>query len=329
MSAPDLSNPFSATLSGIVDLLRPQPKIGHLEAQERIDGKTVMVTGSSSGLGFAAAVDFAKRGARVIMACRSGIPEVGARVKKLSGSPRVEMLRVDLSDLRSIAALCDELLRREVTLDILVLNAAIVPAKLRRTPQGLSEMFVTNYFSSFVLLRRLLKDGVIRTKPSSGSVPRVIFVTSEAHRSGASLDLDDLAKHPDYSISKAVSYYGYYKLMLTTFAQELDRRLNSNGATSVSVFALCPGAVNTKIIREAPALMQPLLRVALRLFFQDPFVADEPILYLACSRALEGQSGLYLHRMTKKEVDGRAKDQSQGRLLWEKSEALLASLEKV
>ncbi|MEI6900900.1 MAG: hypothetical protein WCL00_13560, partial [Bacteroidota bacterium] len=79
------NNPVTATLTGIMDLFRKQIPVGELKSTDRLDGKTVLVDGSSSGLGFAIAVDVAKRGAKVIMACRSGIPEKGEMVKRLSG----------------------------------------------------------------------------------------------------------------------------------------------------------------------------------------------------------------------------------------------------
>ncbi|MCB0683774.1 MAG: hypothetical protein KDC32_23150, partial [Saprospiraceae bacterium] len=86
MSHGRFKNPVEATLTGIKDLFRRQPLADHLSERDRLDGKTCLVTGASSGLGFAVAVDLARRGANLIMACRSGIPEAGERVKQLSGS---------------------------------------------------------------------------------------------------------------------------------------------------------------------------------------------------------------------------------------------------
>jgi hypothetical protein len=92
----------------------------------------------------------------------------------------------------------------------------------------------------------------------------------------------------------------------------------------VGVFALCPGAMRTNIARELPAPLRAPLDVLMRLFFQDPFVADEPVLHLACSRALEGRTAVYLHKMARKDIDPRASDPGLGRALWEASEAVLA-----
>jgi hypothetical protein len=112
--------------------------------------------------------------------------------------------------------------------------------------------------------------------------------------------------------------------MLTTFAWELGRRLQVEGTPRVAVLALCPGAMRTHIARELPEPLRAPLDVVMHLFFQDPFVADEPVLHLACSRALEGHTAVYLHKMTPRDVDARAADAGVGRALWEASEVVLA-----
>ena len=91
----------------------------------------------------------------------------------------------------------------------------------------------------------------------------------------------------------------------------------------MSVFALCPGAMRTNIARELPAPLRAPLHAVMRLLFQDPFVADEPVLHLACSRALEGHTAVYLHKMAPKDVDARAADASVGRALWDASETVI------
>ena len=326
------THPLAATLIGIRDRLRARPEVGPLEPSERADGKTALVVGASSGLGFASAVELARRGARVLMAdCRDGA-RAAERATKLAQSPRVESLHVELSDLDSVAELCRSLGQRATTLDLVVLCAAIVPTEQRRTRQGLDEMFVVNYLSSFALLRGLLRAGVVRSRafapeapeaPERTHRPRIVLVSSEAHRWPPDIDLDAVGRPEPSSVREVLTRYASYKLMLTTMAQELDRRLNAAGRADVGVFALCPGAMNTNIIREVPAPARALLRLGMRLFFQDPFHASRPVLYLACSRALEHESGVYLHGMTRKPVDPRAAAPELGRGLWERSEALL------
>jgi NAD(P)-dependent dehydrogenase (short-subunit alcohol dehydrogenase family) len=334
-------SPLAATLMGIADRARMRRTLARLGDDERLDGKVALVTGAASGLGFATAVDLARRGARVLMADRRDLPGALRRAERRAGVARFDAaprwgrkrpqtpgsfgaLPIDLADLTAIERLGAELAARGTRLDLLVLNAAIVPTEARRTPQGLDEMFVVNYLSSFALVASLLRAGVL---PVGGATrPRIVFVSSEGHRWSAGLPFAELSGRRDPALGRVLAYYGEYKMMLTTFAWELDRRLNAGGARHAGVFALCPGAMNTNIAREVPRLARPLLRAVMRLFFQDPFGADEPVLYLACSRAMESESAVYLHKMTRKDPDPRAVDPACGRDLWEQSEALLARL---
>ena len=102
----------------------------------RIDSQRCLVTGANTGLGKAVAVDLARRGGHILMACRGGHPHAGEEVRRASGSDRVEMLRVDLADLRSVHELCDNLRDRRARLDIAVLNAGLMPARARRSHEG-------------------------------------------------------------------------------------------------------------------------------------------------------------------------------------------------
>ncbi len=306
-------NPVSATLKGIGDLFRSKERVGRLTEADRLDGKTALITGSSSGLGLATAVELARRGARILMAVRSGIPEKGEYVKARSGSPRVEMLPVDLADLRRIEALVDKLKARNEQLDLVLCNAAVVPRQSRKTPQGLEEMFMVNYLSKFILLNRLLEEGLIR--PGA----RIVITSSESHRNPAAFEWDRFGQYEDYGIQESIARYGYYKLLLTTFARELSRRLESNGQPDTSVFALCPGPVNSNIAREAPRAFQPLLRLIFSLFFRSPEAACEPVTYLAASSDVADKPFDYLFLMERKPIDPKAEDEAAGRELWQRS----------
>lgn len=324
MARLDENHPLAAILAGALDRFRVRRALPALAPDERLDGKLALVTGGASGLGFATSVDLARRGARVLLADRRDLESARARAAALGVPPgSIEPLHVDLSDLASIDGLVTELARRGARLDRLILNAAIVPTAARTTPQGLDEMFVVNYLSSFALVTGLLERGVLPRDRRDRDVPRVVFVSSEAHRWSADLALAKLDRPRDGSPRRVLDWYGVYKLMLTTFAWELARRLHAGGRPCVGVFALCPGAMRTNIARELPGQLRASLDVVMRLFFQDPFVADEPVLHLACSRGLDGSTAVYLHKMTRKEVDRRAADGQVGRLLWDASEAVL------
>ncbi len=346
------NNPLTATITGIRDLFRKQIPAGELKTSDRLDGKTVLVDGASSGLGLAVATNLARRGAKVIMACRSGIPGQGEKVMKRSGSTDVHMLHVDFSDISSIRNLVLEIKADYAPLDILVCNAGIVPRQSRKTAQGLEEMFMVNYFSKFIFLKLLLENYCFGFSPGSphndqlveeteeqkfkskienrkSKIPRIIFVASESHRNPEKFQWNEFGEYKEYKIGKSIELYGYYKLLLTTFSHELSKRLNPNGITRFSVFSLCPGPVNSNIAREAPKIFVPLLKLVFGIFFKSPAKAAIPVVYLAASHDLEGKSFNYLFLMSRKTVDEKSSDPQNGKQLWELSEKLLKSLQAV
>jgi NAD(P)-dependent dehydrogenase (short-subunit alcohol dehydrogenase family) len=317
------SNPVQATLAGIINLFKKRTRIGSLSESERLDGKKILITGASSGLGFAMAIEMAKLGGEVIMAVRSGFPEKADEVKKQSLSDKVTIHQVDLTNFDSIKNLVDEIKSQYGQLDVVVCNAAVVAKKSTQTKSGLEQMFVVNYLAKFILIRLLLNNNCFNT--ASKQLPRIIFVTSESHRNPASFNWDDFGKYIPHSIGKTVELYGYYKLLLVTFARELSRKLNNEG-DKFSVFALCPGPVNSNIAREAPWIFKPLLRLVFTIFFSSPKKASEPLLYLAASTQEEGKTFDYLFLMERKTIDEKAEDQANGEKLWQLTEDLLTKL---
>lgn len=354
-------DPFRATLTGILDLFKKQVLVGVLSESDRLDGKTVVVDGASSGLGFAIAVEVASRGAKTIMACRSGIPGKGEEVKKISGNNDVHMLHVDFSDVNSIEKLASDLRSQFAPIDILICNAGVVPSKSRKTPQGFEEMFMVNYFSKFLYVIKLIENGsfsnlhpaslhLASLHPASlhpaslhpaslhpasdsnphshegSSIPRIIFVSSESHRNPTVIKWEDFGRFTPYGIKQSMEHYGHNKLLLTTFAVELSGRLNQNGITQCSVFALCPGPVNSNIARESPKVFQPLLKLVFRMFFRSPKDASAPVIYFSASPDVEGKAFDYLFLMNRKEIDSKALNPENGKKLWEMSSALKKKL---
>jgi NAD(P)-dependent dehydrogenase (short-subunit alcohol dehydrogenase family) len=321
----DENGALGAVLAGVLDRFRVRRTLPPLGPDERLDGKVALVTGGASGLGFATSVDLARRGARVILA---DVRDPGAArdraVARGADPGLVTPLRVDLSDLGEVERAVRDLAARGIRLDRVVLNAAIVPTSARVTRQGLDEMLVVNYLSSFLLVNRLLEARVLPRDRPRGDVPRVVFVCSESHRWSEDLPLDALGRPRDGSPRRVLAWYGIYKRLLATFAWELSRRLTEGGEPRIAVHALCPGAMRTNIARELPAPLRAGVDLMMRVAFQDPFDADEPVIHLACSRALEGRTATYLHKMSPKDVDARASDPVAGRALWEASEALVS-----
>jgi NAD(P)-dependent dehydrogenase (short-subunit alcohol dehydrogenase family) len=324
-----LDNPVSATIGAMFQTIEARRNVG-LDPNQRLDGKTVMVTGANSGLGKATAIDLARRGAHVIMACRSGIPEAGHEVARLSGSNQVEMVKLDLAEFAAVEELAKTLRERKVRLDILVLNAAVVPSHSRRTKNGFEQMFQVNFLSNFLFLRRLLADGIVPNRSFAGNGaaagaprPRIVIVSSETHRSAKPLDLDRLGDYVEYGAMGSVAQYAHTKLLLCTLASELSRRLSDEQGVDVSVHSLCPGPVNSNMAREAPAWVKPVLGPVMKVFFSKPEVAARPVVYLAGAQALEGQTGRYMHLMREKEPLPAARDLGIGERLWQRASRLL------
>lgn len=317
------NSPLQATISGISSLFSKREQVGKLGPDDRLDGKRILIDGSSSGLGLATAAELAKLGAEVIMAVRSGIPEKGEIVKRKSGSEKVFMHHVDFTDLDSVLQLVKEIKTKYNNIDIVICNAAVVAKKAIKTKSGMEQMFMVNYLSKFYFIQQLLKSDCITTYGSG--LPRIIFVTSESHRNPKEFRWEEFGKFIPHSIGKTVELYGYYKLLLVTFAKELSRRLNGENKR-YSVFALCPGPVNSNIAREAPVIFKPLLRLVFMIFFRSPQKASEPVVYLAASNDIEGKDFDYLFLMERKPIDEKADDPGNGKKIWQLSEELIKEL---
>ena len=318
-------NAVSAMIKAIRDLRTPKiPDVSPLSDDVRIDGKTCLVTGANSGLGRAAAIDLARRGGNMILACRPGHAETCGEIRRLSGSEAVELIEVDLSDLRSVHRCCDDLHRRGIRIDIALMNAGVMSRRSRKTPQGYEVMFAVNFLASRVMIDRWLTDGVIRPSGRAGETTRIIFVASDAHRSAPAVDFDRFGAYTEHGMTESMRQYAGSKLILCTFATELSRRLNPGESVDVAVHALCPGGVATNIVKDAPPLLKPIVTAVLRRLFQSPTEAIGPVVYLCCAEEAGSSTGMYLHMMHRKRVSPVASDPDNGARLWEASEALVA-----
>jgi len=327
-----MSNPIGATLAAFGQRLGGGGAVLDLAPQQRLDGRTCLVTGASSGLGKALAIALAGRGARVLLACRRGIPEIGEEIARLAGGGTVEMLPVDLTDLTTVERLCDTLRDRGERIDVLVLNAGVMPRRARRTAQGLEEMFQVNFLASVLLTRRLLDDGVVPNRTLAraaarrdGSTARIVFVASEVHRSAPPIEAATLGAYVEYGTLSGMAWYAHSKLAVCTYAAELARRLRDGDGVDVAVHAICPGPIASNMAREAPVWIKPVLAPAMRLFFAPPAQAARPLAYLAAAPEIEGQTGLYLHRSEVKVPAESTADPERGARLWDAAWALIAN----
>lgn len=324
-----------AAWAGIRDLRRrEEPDFDSLLTEDRLDGKTVLVTGASSGLGLSVSREAAHRGARVLMVCRRDAAKELASVQH-AGDGSAEVVRADFADFSSIRALVADLARRGETVHRVISNAALVPASARKTVDGFEEMVQVNFLAPTLLIRGLLEAGVIPNKTlalksekastQGKEIPRIVVVASEAHRSPDRLDLENLEKVEPYGMAQSTARYGWTKLLLLTWTLELARRLAPEGVVDVSVHALCPGPVASNIAREAPAIAQPFAKLFFALFFQSPKIAALPVVYLSSSPRIEGQTGIYLFTFRRREPSEIAELPENGRAIWDEAQRLVAS----
>src|SRR2546425_1076946 len=210
-------------------------------------GKTVVITGATSGIGLEAAVALAREGARVVLVGRNPGKTAAAvaEVRKRSGSAAVESLLCDFSSQESIRKLAGDLRARCERIDVLVNNAGGVYPRRTLTGDRIESTFAVNHLGYF-LLTNLLTDLLVKSAPA-----RIVNVASAAHYRGT-LDLDDLGFERGYQLMKA---YSRSKLANVLFTRELARRLSGKGVT---VNALHPGTVATGMWNAAPLWVRPV-----------------------------------------------------------------------
>lgn len=283
-----------------------------MEPKASLAGKTVLVTGATSGIGWEACVALARMNARLIMVGRDPgktVQKVEA-VRQQTGSRMIDSLLCDFSSLAQVRGLAEAFRARYDKLHVLVNNAGTVFTKRTLTADGIESTFAVNYLGSF-LLTNLLLDVVKASAPA-----RVIMVSSTGHFSGT-MDFGDLGFERGYQIMRA---YGRSKLAAVLFTRELAKRLDGTGVT---VNALHPGAVATAIWDRAPAYTRPIFALAKRLFMISPAAGAETIVYLATSPEVEGVTGLYFEKNRPRSPSRLAQDDSVAHRLWDESARLV------
>ncbi len=202
-------------------------------------GRTVLVTGSTDGIGKATAIGLAQMGARVILHGRD--PEKGGRVReeiaRTTGNDQLDLLIADLASQRQIRKLAAEVVKNHERLHVLINNAGTFQVERRLTEDGLETTFAVNYLAPFLLTHELL-ELLTDSKPS-----RIVNVASIAHRS-ASIDWSNLQGERHFDSHDA---YALSKLCVVLFTYALAERLEGTGAT---VNCLHPGVIKTKLLRE-------------------------------------------------------------------------------
>jgi len=277
-----------------------------------VAGKTVLITGSSAGIGFEAAVALARLGARILLVGRDrGRTEAAVVALRDRAEVTAEAHLCDFSSQESIREFARTIQRDHARLDVLVNNAGGIHKARSVTVDGLETTFATNHLGYF-LLTNLLRDLIVRSAPA-----RIVTVASIGHRHGT-LDFDDLGyERGGYGLRKA---YERSKLANVLFANELARRLEGTGVTSNSVH---PGSVATDLWSDIPVWTKPLVAIALRPWFLTPEQGGAAVVQLAASPELAGVTGQYFEGGRPVAPSTLARDAALGRRLWDVSEHLV------
>ncbi len=288
-------------------------------------GKTAIITGANSGIGFEAAAQLAAKGAHVVLACRDqgkGQAALDA-IKAAHPNASVALMPLDLADLKSIRSFAGAVGKAHPTIDVLCNNAGVMAIPRRTTADGFEMQFGTNHLGHFALTGLLL-DRLLAT-PNA----RIVTVSSNAHKFG-SVRFNDLQSERRYWTWLV---YSQSKLANLLFAFELQRRLTAAGATTISV-ACHPGYAATNLQSVGPrmqgsSLMESVMGFANRVFAQPAAMGALPTLYAATAPEVQpgdyiGPGGFAEQAGYPKKVasNSRSRDPEAQRRLWEMSEEL-------
>lgn len=284
---------------------------GRCISTRRLDGRTVIITGGSAGIGKATAYELARRGARVILGCRNltKAQKVTDDIKASTGNSEVMVEELDVSNLDSVRKFAKNIKEKEKAIHILVNNAGVGIPDKRTTAQGLELTMATNHYGHF-LLTNLLLD-VIKATPSS----RIVTVSSLAHISCKHLDFDDLNfTNIPYSVYGA---YAQSKFCNILFTKELTRKLEGTGVTAN---CLHPGAVATELFNRDNSVLGTVLTYLAYVVAKDINGGAQTSIYLAVSEEVEGVSGKYFVDCKETNCSSQADDAGLAKKLWEASE---------
>jgi retinol dehydrogenase 14 len=275
-------------------------------------GKTVLVTGSTDGIGKATASGLAGLGADVAVTGRDQARTEAAAesVRAATGNGGVRAFAADLSVQSEVRGLAADVLDTYPRLDVLVNNVGGFWAHRHVTADGLEHTFALNHLAGF-LLTNLLLDRLKASAPS-----RVVTVSSGAQSMGT-IDFDDLQGERRYSGQRA---YNQSKLANVVFTFELARRLEGSGVTAT---VLHPGVVRTAFSAEDPARFLRWLLPLARRFMKSPAVGARTSIYLASSHDVEGVSGAYFAKGKAKLANTSAYDSAMAARLWQVSADLV------
>lgn len=272
-----------------------------------MNGKTIVITGATSGIGQVAAERLAERGARIVQIARSKERGEAAKARLTSIRDAGHTVHyADLSRISEMKRIALEVSAAEPSIDVLINNAGAMFSSRQLTEDGLELTFATNHAAYFVVTLGLLDR--LRATPAS----RIVSTASDAHR-GAKLDFNDLQSERGYS---GFGVYRKSKLANILFTRQLAKRVTGTTANS-----LHPGFVSTRFGNESGGFLGLVIRMA-KLGAITPEKGAETIVYLASSADVGGVSGEYFYKCKRSTPTAEALDDESAKRLWEETERL-------
>jgi NAD(P)-dependent dehydrogenase (short-subunit alcohol dehydrogenase family) len=274
-----------------------------------VHGKTVVITGATSGIGEVAALKLAEAGARIVFVARDKQRAASLMARLTPGAhvcyPAELML---LSEQKRVGA---EIARAEPVIDVLINNAGAFFSSRKETADGLERTFALNHMAYFVLTQALLENVKAARKG------RIVNTASAAHF-GATLDFDDLQSARQFDGYRA---YRRSKLCNILFTRELALRLSGTGVTAN---CLHPGFVATRFGSSTDPITHAAVKIGMMAAAVQPEQGAQTLLYLARSHNVEDVSGLYFDRAKPVAPRTEAQDEDAAERLWRISEAIAA-----
>jgi dehydrogenase/reductase SDR family protein 13 len=277
-----------------------------LRRMQDLAGKTYVITGANTGIGKITAHELARRGAHVVLACRSEgkTQPVIDEIRRETGNQNVEFVQLDLADLASVRRCAEALLARGIPIHGLINNAGLAGQR-GTTKDGFEIQFGTNHLGHY-LFTRLLLDRIKASGPA-----RIVNVASAAHYGPKRIDWDALRKPT--KTRTTLHEYGVSKLSNVLFTKELARKLEG---TSVTTYALHPGTVATDVWRKVPGPV----RWVMKKFMVTPEQGAQTTIKCATSPELASESGRYYDKDGREKRPARlADDAALAHELWAKS----------
>lgn len=273
--------------------------------------KTILITGATSGIGKATAIDLAGRGATISMLIRNR--EKGEKTKQeiieKTGNKNIDIQLIDLADLNSVRKAVEELKVKFKVIDILINNAGGMFKARYESADKYELTFAMNHLGHFLLTNLLLDN--IKAAPEA----RIINVSSEAQRAGH-IDFEDLMGENTFKPFKA---YSQAKLANIVFTKGLKDRLNGS---NVSVYALHPGVVRTGFGSDFGGIFKVLIKIS-QPFMRSPEKGAETTLFVVSEDSVKQLSGSYFKDCKVKDPIPEASDPKVIQRLWEESEKLV------